>query len=85
MESLLANGMLQLMQYNSNKYADVNLFEFHFVYEIKRKATDKPYKKSRLIIQGYNDIKKMALLTQVLIIQQCSQRLLFSISLTLKK
>ena len=61
---LLANGVLQPLQYDSNKYAGVSLFKSRLVYEIKRKATDKPYKKSCLVIQGYNNTEKTALLTQ---------------------
>ena len=49
-ESLLANDMLQPMQYDSNKHADVSLFKSRLVREIKGKVTDKPYKKSRLMI-----------------------------------
>lgn len=41
--------------------------------------THKLYKKSLFMIQGYNDIKKTAFLTQALTIQWCSQRLLFSV------
>lgn len=74
--SLLANGVLKPLQYNSNKHASVSLFKSRLVHEIKEKATDKPYKKSCLVIQGYNDTEKMALLTQASTIQQCSQCLL---------
>ena len=40
-----------------------------FVHEINRKATDKLYKKSNLVVQGYNDTKKTGFLTQVPTIQ----------------
>ena len=49
-ESLLASGMLQPVQYDSNKYASVNLFKPHLICEIKRKGTDKLYKKSRFMV-----------------------------------
>ncbi len=68
-ESLLANGMLLPLQYNSNKYAEVYLFKSRLICEIKRKTTNKSYEKSRLMVQSYNDTKKMALLTQVPTIQ----------------
>ena len=71
-ESLLANGALQPLQYDSNKHAGVSLFMSCLVYEIKGKATDKSYKKSRLVVQGYNDTEKTVLLTQTLTIQRCS-------------
>ena len=84
-ESLLANGVLQPLQYDSNKHAGVSLFKYRLLREIKGKATDKPYEKSRLVLQSNNDIEKMALLTQAPAIQQCSQRLLFLISPALRK
>ena len=84
-EFLLDNGVLQPLQYDSNKHASVSLFKSRLVREIKRKATDKPYEKSRLIVQGYNDTEKTALLTQAPTIQRCSQRLFFSVSPTLQK
>ena len=46
--------MLKPVQYNSNKYTGVNLFMSCFVGKIKGKVTDKLYKKSRFIEQGYN-------------------------------
>lgn len=49
-ESLLANIIQQVLQYNSNKYAGVILFNSHLVCKIKRKATDKLYKKSCLVV-----------------------------------
>ena len=49
-ESLLANNVLQPLQYDSNKHAVVSLFKSHLIREIKGKATDKPYKKSRLMV-----------------------------------
>ena len=49
-ESLLANGMLQPLQYDSNKHTGVRLFKSRLVREIKGKTTNKPYEKSRLVI-----------------------------------
>lgn len=57
-EFLLANNILQALQYDFNKYAGINLFKSCLVREIKRKATKKIYEKSCLMIQGYNNIKK---------------------------
>ena len=84
-EFLLANGVLQSLQYDSKKHTSVSLFKSRLVREIKGKATDKPYKKSRLVVQGYNDTEKTALLTQAPTIQRCSQRLLLSVSPALQK
>lgn len=77
--------MLQSLQYESNKYAIVNLFKFHFVYEIKKEANKKLYKQSYLVVDSYNNIEKISLLTQILIIEQYSQGLLFSVTPTLRK
>lgn len=63
-ESLMANGVLQLLQYDSNKNANISLFKSRFVYKIKVKVIDKPYKKSYLMVQDYNDKEIMALLTK---------------------
>ena len=73
------------MQYDFNKHASINLFKSCLVHEIKEKATDKSYKKSRLVVQGYNNTEKTALLTQTPTIQHYSQRLLLSILLALRK
>lgn len=63
-ESLLANGILQPLQYDFNKHVGVSLFKSRLVYKIKGKATDKLYKNLRLVVQGYNNTEKTALLTQ---------------------
>lgn len=63
-ESLLANSILQSLQYNSNKHAGLGLFKSYLVRKIIGKLTDKPYKKSCLIVQGYNNIEKTVFLTQ---------------------
>ncbi len=49
-ESLLANGVLLPLQYNSNQHARVRLFISRLVREIKGKMTNKPYEKSRLMV-----------------------------------
>ncbi len=84
-ESLLANGVLLPLQYDSNQHAGVCLFKSRLVCEIKGKTTNKPYEKSRLVVQGYNDTEKTGLLTQALTIQRCSQRLLLSVAPALQK
>lgn len=75
---LLANGLLLPLQYNCNKYARFRLFKSYLIRKIKRKTTNKPYKKSHLMIQDYNDIEKIGLLTQHHTIQRYSQCLLLS-------
>lgn len=63
-ESLLVNGVLQCLQYDFNKLVNVNLFKSYLICEIKGKTIEKLYKNSRLVVQGYNNIEKMALLIQ---------------------
>ena len=47
---------------------------------MKGKTTDKPYEKSRLVIQGYNDSDKALVLTQSPTIQRASQRLIIALA-----
>lgn len=56
----MANSILQSMQYDSNKYTSISLFESGIIYAIKRKAIDKSYEKSCLVVEDYNNVKKMA-------------------------
>lgn len=35
-EFLFANNVLQLLQYNFDKYGDTSLFKFHLIHEIKK-------------------------------------------------
>lgn len=71
------------MQNDSNKPASICLIKFGLIYKIIKKISDKPYKKSCFVIQGYNNIKKTAFLTQLLTIQQYSKYLLLSVAPTL--
>jgi len=58
----------------------VRIFNSRFVDEIKNKSTENELKKSRLIVQAYNDENKHVVLTQSLIIQRISQRIILSIA-----
>ncbi|KAK1919376.1 hypothetical protein P3342_009100 [Pyrenophora teres f. teres] len=57
----------------------IRIFKSRLVREVKGKTT-KPYEKSRLVIQGYQDHGKEAILTQSPTIQRCSQRLIMSLA-----
>ena len=83
--SLLVDGVLEPIQYDSMKHDGTRLFKSRLVREVKGKTTSKPYEKSRLVVQGYNDAEKMAILTQAPTIQRCSQRLLLAITPALRK
>jgi hypothetical protein len=63
-DGLIARGVFQFEQYNPAKHASVRIFNSRIVNEIKGKATNCPFKKSRLVIQGYNDVGKEVILTQ---------------------
>ena len=58
----------------------VRLFNSRFVDKIKNKGTDKAFKKSRLVVQAYNDLEKELVFTQSLTIQRVSQRLILCIA-----
>ena len=61
------------------------VFNFRFVDEIKNRNTKKTFKKSRLMMQAYNDFIKNLILTQFSTIQQMSQRLIVCFAVILKK
>ena len=56
--------------------SNTRIFNSRFVDEIKYAGTDKAYKKSRLVVQAYNDQEKDLVLTQSPTIQRVSQRLI---------
>ena len=58
----------------------IHIFNSRLVDEIKAKATDNPYEKSRFVIQAYNDYDKWDILTQSPTVQWCSQRLLLALA-----
>ena len=64
--ALIEDGVFRFEQYDSVIHIS-RLFNSRLVREIKNKET-KPYEKSRLVIQGFNDSGKAAILTQALII-----------------
>ena len=55
------------------------------VNEIKGKATDTPFEKLRLVIQGYNNDGKEVILTQSPTIQRASQRVIVALTPSLIK
>ncbi len=58
----------------------VRIFNSRFVDEIKNKGTEKELKKSRLVVQAYNDESKHIILTQSLTIQRISQQVILNIA-----
>jgi hypothetical protein len=63
-----------------NVSRDVRIFNFRFVDKIKHSSTSDAYEKSRLVIQAYNDQNKTLMLTQSLIIQRMSQRIILALT-----
>ena len=76
---LVGRGVFKFEQYNEKLHSGIRIFKSRLVREVKGKTT-KPYEKSRLVIQGYQDQGKEAILTQSPTIQRCSQRLIMALA-----
>lgn len=76
---LVGRGVFSFELFNQHNHGRHRIFKSRMVREIKAKST-KPYEKSRLVIQGYNDQGKEAILTQSPTIQRASQRLITAIA-----
>ncbi|EED17230.1 hypothetical protein TSTA_022840 [Talaromyces stipitatus ATCC 10500] len=81
-DGLIANGTFKIMHCDNLDLRDVRIFNSRLVNKIKGK-NEKLYKKSRLIIQGYNNAGKTSILIQAPTIQCASQRLIMSLIATL--
>lgn len=79
---LAARGVFEFLKYDPDEHGDIRIFKSRLVREVKGKTT-KPYEKSRLVVQGYNDTEKETVLTQSPTIQRMSQRLLLALGPTL--
>lgn len=75
LDILASVGVYELIQLGSS-HQHVQLFNARLVNEVKGKSTILPYKKSRLVVQGYNDAGKEEILTQSPTIQRVSQRVI---------
>ncbi|KAI0991966.1 hypothetical protein K3495_g16220, partial [Podosphaera aphanis] len=76
-DGLISKGVFEIVTDSSGTG---RLFKSRFVDEIKGKATDSPFEKSRLVIQAYNDKNKADILTQSPTIQRASQRIIICIA-----
>jgi transposase InsO family protein len=81
-ESLIGRGVFQFVRLQDHARPGDRIFKSRIVNEVKGKTTT-PYEKSRLVIQGYGDDGKTAILTQSPTIQRASQRLILAIVPTL--
>jgi hypothetical protein len=61
--SLVTRGVFAFEQFNNLKHKGEQIFKSRIVREIKGKATPTPFKKSRLVIQAYNNHSKEVILT----------------------
>jgi hypothetical protein len=78
-EGLLEKGVFAVTL-RSEVPEGIRIFNSRFVDEIKNEGTDKELRKSRLVVQAYNDQEKYAVLTQSPTIQRISQRIILSIA-----
>ena len=62
--SLIIRGVFKFKKYNPIKFNRVRIFKSRIVNKIKGKATNTLFKKSRLIIQGYNNDGKEVIFIQ---------------------
>jgi len=80
--TLIISRVFEFVKYRLQLYRNTRIFSLRLVNKIKGKNT-KPYKKSRLVIQGFNNEEKRSILTESPTIQRASQRLITSIALSL--
>jgi hypothetical protein len=57
-DSLIGRGVFKIELFKREIHGNIRIFKSRIVNEIKEKATDILYEKSRLVIQGYNDEDK---------------------------
>jgi hypothetical protein len=62
-DGLITRGVFEFVQYNPNKHLGVWIFNSRLVNEIKGKATNSLFEKSRLVVQAYNNKGKELILT----------------------
>ena len=72
-DGLIAKKVFKFEKYDPTKFNKICIFKSRMVNEIKGKATNTPFEKLRLVIQGYNNDGKEVIFTQSPIIQQASQ------------
>ena len=75
----MSRGVFEFERYDEGLHGGIRIFKSRLVREVKGKTT-KPYEKSRLVIQGYHDHYKEAILTQSPTIQRCSRRLIMALT-----
>ncbi|KAK2005367.1 hypothetical protein LZ32DRAFT_642395 [Colletotrichum eremochloae] len=77
-DGLIERGVFEVIKYDPDEHKG-RIFKSRIVNEVKGKTT-KPYEKSRLVVQGYADDGKEAILVQSPTIQRASQRIILAIA-----
>lgn len=80
LDGLLSRGVFEFTNLNDIP-TGLRIFKSRFIDTIKLQGTAQAFKKSRLVVQAYNDQEKYSVLTQSPTIQRASQRLLFCVAL----
>ena len=75
----MGRGVFTFEMYDLRKHLGIRTFKSRMVREVKGKNT-KPYEKSRLVVQDFNDNEKKEILTQSPTIQRSGQRLLLAVA-----
>ncbi|KAF1937171.1 hypothetical protein EJ02DRAFT_63582, partial [Clathrospora elynae] len=78
-DDLVGRGVFSFELFDPTVHSGFRIFKSRMVREVKGK-TMVPYKKSRLVVQGYNDKGKHEILTQSPTIQRSSQRLILALA-----
>ena len=75
---------MRFIKYNPN-IKNEQIFGLRLINKVKGKVTNKLYKKTRLVIQGYSDDGKAIILCQSPTIQRASQQIIVVLAPSLRK
>ncbi|CAE7021550.1 Polyprotein [Pyrenophora teres f. teres] len=79
-DGLITRGVFRFEPFDPAKHGGIRIFKSRIFNEVKGKTTDRPYEKSRLVVQGYADHGKKIVLTQSPTIQRASQRIIIALA-----
>jgi hypothetical protein len=78
-KGLLDRGVFKIID-KKDVPKGTRIYKARYVDEVKNKGTAKAFKKSRLVVQAYNDQEKKTILTQSPTIQRVSQRIILALT-----
>ncbi|PVH74767.1 hypothetical protein DL98DRAFT_428865, partial [Cadophora sp. DSE1049] len=84
-EALIKKGVFILIYKNNPKIKKHRIFKSKIINEVKNKKTATLYEKLKLVVQCFNNKSKRKILTQSLIIQKISQRLIIYLTAAVKR